>query len=161
MVAPAASKGPGGDGPQVGDNHGEAAGVGNAGSPESPAVGISDDDAARLDLREATPHVTRDSLRGLEHDRDVLLEVLDLFYGVDLPPVRPKTRAGWASQCWHFLGCRKESPEVDDDAKDDSLPQMKPLLQGINCRVRAGELVAVIVSICHTDEVMRNPPRLS
>lgn len=161
MVASSASMGSSGDGPQVGDKHGGAAGVGNAGSPESPAVGISDDEAPRLDLREAIPHVTRDSLRGLEHDRDVLLEVLDLFYGVDLPPVRPKTRAGWASQCWHFLGRRREPPEVDDYAKDDSLPQIKPLLQGINCRVRTGELVAVIVSIGHTEEVMCVSPHLS
>lgn len=160
MVAPAASKDPDGDGPQVGDNHVEAAGIRESGSPESPAIDVSDDEAARLDIREAMSHVTRDSLRGLEDDREVLLEVLDLFYAVDLPPVRPKASAGRASRCRHFLGRRQESPEVDDDAKDDSLPQIKPLLQGINCRVRAGELVAVIVSVCRT-EVMRSPACLS
>lgn len=83
-----------------------------------------------------------------EELEDVICDVADLCYGVYVPVVpaagNPLSRASRLFR----RKIRKSSTQDDiDDAKDT--PLVKPLLEGVNCKVYAGEMVAVMVSLSH------------
>lgn len=75
-----------------------------------------------------------------EGGEDVICEVIDLYYGIEVPQVPPASPGGMFS-----LGSTTAAA-AEADAAAKPLTKKRVLLNGVNCRLCAGDMVAVIVS---------------
>lgn len=99
---------------------------------------------------EEAPHLTEGSLLMHGESEDVICEVVDLCYGIDIPVPRAARRARWAKAARSLHSRILTSPAVDDGTTDaEDSPPVKPLLLGANCRVYAGEMIAVMVGLLY------------
>lgn len=93
---------------------------------------------------------------GDEEEQGVLCDVVDLFYGIGIPAAHPTGPSAWVRAAAKWTPCSRASKGrsvTGADSEEGGLPPVKPLLQGINFRVSAGDMVAVIVSTMHTKQL--------
>lgn len=75
-----------------------------------------------------------------EGGEDVICEVIDLYYGIEVPQAQPASAGGM------FSLVSTTAAAAEADAADKPLTTKRVLLNGVNCRLCAGDMVAVIVS---------------
>ena len=79
----------------------------------------------------------------VEGGEEVICEVVDLYYGIEVPQVLPSSARGFWS--WASTTAAAEADAAAAAAKP--MTKKRVLLNGVNCRICAGDMVAVIVSL--------------
>lgn len=126
----------------------EGGGGGDTGANSTGPLLASPMSPATMNRRErrvgrSDPSAAPPSAQGAE----VLCEVSNLYYGIDVVPEGDDAAKGSAAARWW---CYRGPCAARERTGDGESGARQALLQGVSCRVRAGEMVAVVVRCMHT-----------
>ena len=79
----------------------------------------------------------------VEGGEEVICEVVDLYYGIEVPQVLPSSARGF----WSWASTTAAAEADAAAAASKPMTKKRVLLNGVNCRICAGDMVAVIVSL--------------